>query len=81
MILSVKIPENLAKRLSELSKKAQRTKTSFVCEALEEFLADQEDYFEAVAIKERMEKNKERFYTLEEVKKSLGMDDDLRDAS
>ncbi len=81
MALSVRIPAELEKRLSDLSKKTHRSKSSFVCEALREYLEDQEDYYEALAIKERMKKNNEKSYSLEEVMKILGIcPEDLKNA-
>lgn len=82
MALSVRIPAELEKRLSALSKKSHRSKSSFVCEALKEYLEDQEDYYEALAIKERMKKNNEKSYSLEDMMKMLGISqEDLKNVS
>ena len=40
----------------------------------ERFLEDREDYLLSLATLERIENGKERTYTLEEVKKELGLD-------
>jgi RHH-type rel operon transcriptional repressor/antitoxin RelB len=72
MTLSVRIPPELEQRLSELSQKARRTKTSFVCQALEEFLEDQEDYFAALEVQQRIDAGLEKTYTLEEASRILG---------
>ena len=72
MTLSIRIPSELEQRLSELSKKARRTKTSFVCQALEEFLEDQEDYFAALEVQQRIDAGLEKTYTLEEASRMLG---------
>ncbi len=72
MTLSIRIPSELEQRLSELSKKARRTKTSFVCQALEEFLGDQEDYFAALEVQQRIDAGLEKTYTLEEASRMLG---------
>ncbi len=79
--LSVELPAELEKWLSDISKKTDRTKDSLVCEALKEFLGDQEDYFAALEISQRMKKNNEKSYSFEEVLEKLGIsEEDLKNA-
>jgi len=40
---SVRIPDDLASRLNEVATATKRTKSSFIIEALERFLAERED--------------------------------------
>ncbi|OFW70239.1 MAG: hypothetical protein A2977_00790 [Alphaproteobacteria bacterium RIFCSPLOWO2_01_FULL_45_8] len=75
MTLSVRIPEDLEERLTRFAKKARRTKTSFVCQALEEFLEAQADYYAAIEIEKRIDKGTEKTYTLEEASRILGWKD------
>ena len=79
MTLAVRLPDDLEKRLQALAKKTRRTKSSFVCEALAEYLQDQEDYYDALEISQRVDKGLEKTYTLDEASKMLGWNkkDDL----
>jgi len=72
MTLAVRLPDDLEKRLQGLAKKTRRTKSSFVCEALAEYLQDQEDYYDALEISQRVDKGLEKTYTLDEASKMLG---------
>jgi RHH-type transcriptional regulator, rel operon repressor / antitoxin RelB len=46
--VSVRLPEDVAKRLNELAKSLDRPKTYIVTKALREYLADYEDYLLAL---------------------------------
>ncbi len=69
-MISVRIPEDLNKRLETLSHELDRKKSYLIRQAVEEFLEEREDYLVALA---RLGKN-EKEYTLEEVEKKLGLD-------
>jgi RHH-type rel operon transcriptional repressor/antitoxin RelB len=45
MALSIRLPEELEARLEKLSKTTGRTKTYYIREAVEEYLADLEDHY------------------------------------
>ena len=45
MALSIRLPEELEARLEKLSKTTGRTKTYYIREAIEEYLADLEDHY------------------------------------
>lgn len=45
---SVRLPEELARRLTRLAEASRRPKSSFIVEALEQYLEDQEDLEEAL---------------------------------
>ena len=80
MTLAVRLPLALEKRLNALAKKTHRSKSSFVCQALEEYLEDQEDYYAAVEAQKRLDAGLEKTYTLEEAMKMWGItEDDLKD--
>ena len=46
--VSVRLPEDIAKRLNELARSLDRPKTYIVTKALREYLADHEDYLLAL---------------------------------
>ncbi len=46
--VSVRLPEDVAKRLSELAKSLERPKTYIVTKALREYLEEYEDYLIAM---------------------------------
>jgi predicted DNA-binding protein len=46
---SVRLPDQLAKRLEQMAKAARRTKSSFIVEALEDYLDRREDLEVALA--------------------------------
>jgi RHH-type rel operon transcriptional repressor/antitoxin RelB len=68
--LSLRIPDDLNKRLEQLSHEVDRKKSYLIRQAVEEFLEEREEYLIALARLSRHEKE----YTLEEVEKKLGLD-------
>ena len=70
-MLAIRLPKDIEKRLEELAKKTNRTKTYYAREAILEYLDDLEDYYLAVA---RLEENLPSI-PLEEVERQLGLDD------
>jgi predicted DNA-binding protein len=77
MTLTVRLPVNLENHLAQLVKKTKRSKSSLVREALREYLGTQQNYYEALKISQRIKQNKEKLYTLEQVIKTLGIEEDL----
>jgi RHH-type rel operon transcriptional repressor/antitoxin RelB len=68
-VLSVRLPEEIYKRLDLLAKKTRRTKTSFIKEIIEESLADFEEAYTAL---ERLNEKNAKYLTTEELEKKLG---------
>jgi len=68
--LSLRLPDDVFKRLSSLAKKTRRTKSSFIQEMLEESLDDLEAGYIAL---ERLNQKNARYLTTEEVEKELGL--------
>lgn len=68
-MLAVRIKPDIEKRLSHLVDVTGRTKSYYVQKALEEFLADEEDYLIAL---ERLHDNRETV-SLDDVIKVLGI--------
>jgi RHH-type transcriptional regulator, rel operon repressor / antitoxin RelB len=71
--LAVRLPQELAAELEQLARETGRSKSYYARQAIIEFLEDRADYLRAVAILER-ERGRPNF-TLEEVKRELGLDD------
>jgi RHH-type rel operon transcriptional repressor/antitoxin RelB len=68
--LSLRLPDEVFKRLGRLAKKTRRTKSSFIQEAIEESLEDFEDGYAAL---ERLNEKNARYLTTEEVERELGL--------
>jgi RHH-type rel operon transcriptional repressor/antitoxin RelB len=68
--LSVRLPEEIYKRLSRLSEKTKRTKTSFIHEMIEESLAEYEEAYTAL---DRLNEKNAKYLTSEELEKELGL--------
>lgn len=74
-MLSVRLPEDIEKRLDALAKASGRTKTYYVREALIAKLEDMEDIYKAEAVWERIVSGEEKTYPLAEVERDLGLAD------
>ena len=72
-MLSVRLPEDIEKRLDALAKATGRSKTYYVRAALVAKLEDMEDIYMAEAVMERLASGEERVLTSEEFWR--GMDD------
>ena len=68
-MISVRLPEEMEKRINNLANSTQRSKSFFVKEALNNYLEDMEDYYEAL---KRDTDPKQNLISLEELKKALG---------
>ncbi len=71
MAIALKVSAELDKRLTVLSQKTHRSKSSYAREALELYIEDLEDYYLAQAVLESPGK----IFTSEEVRKMCGLDD------
>jgi RHH-type rel operon transcriptional repressor/antitoxin RelB len=69
-VLSIRLPDDISRRLNALARKTRRTKTSFIKEMIEERLADYEDTYTAL---ERLNDKNARYLTTEELEKKLGL--------
>lgn len=70
-MLTIRLPEEIEKRLERIAKITGRTKTFYAREAILEHLEDLEDIY----IAEQRLKKPGKFYTLKEVERQLGLDD------
>ncbi|MDY0133338.1 MAG: CopG family transcriptional regulator [Desulforegulaceae bacterium] len=72
-MLSVKLPEDLEKRLNDLVSKTNRTKSFYAVEALPLYIEDLEDLYLSEKAFEEFLLNGEKALSSEEVRKKLGL--------
>ena len=73
MTMSVKLDRNIEDRLHFLAKETGRTISFYIREAIESNLEDLEDIYLAEKALEDIRAGRSETYTLEEVKKDLGL--------
>jgi RHH-type rel operon transcriptional repressor/antitoxin RelB len=73
--MSIQIPAELNKRLEELARKSGRAKGEYLIEALDIAVGDLEDYYSAAEVLKRVRSGEEKTYSLDEVRKELGLED------
>ncbi len=71
MVQTVRLPEDLARRLDRLAKSTKRSKSSFIVEALQRYLEEREDLETALA---RVREPQAEYLDHDEVKRELGLD-------
>ena len=69
-VLNIRLSEDIATRLDLLAEKTQRPKSFYVKEILSRYLGEYEDAYLAL---ERLNDKNTRYYTTDEVEKSLGL--------
>lgn len=67
-MISVRLPKEMEKKLTEISKLTNTSKSYNVREAIRLYLSEIEDYY--IALK-RLKKKDSKFYTTEELRKEL----------
>ena len=72
-MLAIRLPEEIEARLENLAKATGRTKTFYAREAILEYLEDMEDLYLAEQVLDDIQAGRSKTYTIEEVKKQLGM--------
>jgi len=75
MPISIRLPEDIDRRLDFLARQTGRTKAFYIREALNEKIDDLEDYYLAADVLERIRKGKEVTYSSAQVRKDLALDD------
>lgn len=70
-VQSIRLPEEIAERLAALAKETRRSRSSFIIEALELYLAEREDLEIALA---RLRDPGAEWVDHEEVKRELGLE-------
>ncbi len=76
-MMTIRLPEEMEKRLSQLAKDTHRTKSYYVKRAIEEFLENQEDYLAALASYEDYLQSGKKSISLEEVVKKFGFEKEV----
>lgn len=75
MILGVRLPEDLNRRLTNLAKNTHRSKTHYVIEALQDYLEAHEETLKVVAkYEEQRRKGTLKTHSFEDVMKELKID-------
>lgn len=74
-MLAVRLPEDVEERLNALAKATGRTKSYYAREAIIEMLDELEDIYLAEKRLEDIRAGRSRTYSLEEVKRELGLED------
>lgn len=73
-MLSVRIPDELARRFDVLAKETNRPKSFYIREALERAIEDLEDIYLAESRLEDLRAGRSRTFTLEDVERDLGLE-------
>ena len=73
IMLAVRLPQSIEKRLEKLARRTGRTKTYYVREAILEHLEDIEDRYLAEVTLKRIRSGEERTIPLKEVMKRHGL--------
>lgn len=75
MATSVRLKPEIEARLDALAARTGRTKAYYLREIIERGLEEVEDYYLAVEVSERIRRGEERVYSIDEVKRDLGLED------
>ena len=71
---SLRLPDDISHRLTELAERTGRSKTFYILEAIREHLDDLEDIYIAEQRLADLRAGRSRTYTTEEVRAELGLD-------
>ena len=72
---SLRLPDDIGRRLTELAERTGRSKTFYILEAIREHLDDLEDIYIAEQRLADLRAGRSRTFSVEEVRAELGLDD------
>ena len=75
MPTSIRLPEDIERRLDGMAEKTGRTKAFYIREMILNHIDKIEDYYLAADVVERLRKGQGRTFTTKEVRQDLGLDD------
>jgi RHH-type rel operon transcriptional repressor/antitoxin RelB len=75
MSTSIRLPDDIEKRLEDLAKKTGRTKASHIREMIIEKIDDIEDYYLAAHRSELLRRGKDKVFSSKQVRTELGLGD------
>jgi RHH-type transcriptional regulator, rel operon repressor / antitoxin RelB len=75
MATSIRLPEEIERRLDALAEKTGRTKAFYIREMILTHIDEMEDYYLAADVVERLRKGQERTFAAKDVRQDLGLDD------
>ena len=74
MAISVRLPEDIEKRLDALARKTGRSKAFYIREMILSQIVDMEDYYLAAEVVLRLREGKEKTFSERETRRRLGLD-------
>ncbi|MCA9801266.1 MAG: ribbon-helix-helix protein, CopG family [Cyanobacteria bacterium HKST-UBA02] len=75
MATSIRLPDDIEKRLDALARMTGRTKAFYIREMIAEKIDDMEDYYLAAHRVEQIRQANEKVASADEVRKGLGLED------
>lgn len=75
MATSIRLDDDIERRLNYLAKQTGRSKTFYLKCLIEQGLSDMEDYYLAADALERIRSGKEQVHSTADVRAELGLDD------
>jgi RHH-type rel operon transcriptional repressor/antitoxin RelB len=75
MATSIRLPNDIERRLDALAEKTGRTKAFYIREMILSHIDEMEDYYLAAEVVERLRKGQERILSAQEVRQDLGLED------